>query len=185
MILTVILDEDVAQVFTTPESVNKALRALIKGIPPAMNDLTIEQRLATLEQTVAELKRQINDAPASNNWLEKVIGSISDESAFLEALEYGRSLRQADKPKNQRAKAQRQAVRGAKAMLPDTDKSKEEADNLQRTQVQIEAVEQLKALQAAEELEALQIDAQSQADQGGEAIGLDTEKSKEEADNLQ
>jgi hypothetical protein len=29
----VILDEDVAQVFTTPESVNKALRALIEAMP--------------------------------------------------------------------------------------------------------------------------------------------------------
>ena len=29
----VVLDEDVAQVFTTPESVNKALRALIEAIP--------------------------------------------------------------------------------------------------------------------------------------------------------
>lgn len=33
-----------------------------------------------------------------NNWLDKLIGSISDESAFLQALEYGRSFRQADKP---------------------------------------------------------------------------------------
>ncbi|HBE47848.1 MAG TPA: transferase hexapeptide repeat containing protein, partial [Cyanobacteria bacterium UBA11369] len=32
------------------------------------------------------------------NWLDKLIGSISDESAFLEALEYGRAFRQADKP---------------------------------------------------------------------------------------
>jgi len=30
----VLLDEDVARVFTTPESVNKALRALIEAIPP-------------------------------------------------------------------------------------------------------------------------------------------------------
>lgn len=29
----VILDEDVAQVFTTPESVNKVLRALISSMP--------------------------------------------------------------------------------------------------------------------------------------------------------
>ncbi|NJK27858.1 MAG: hypothetical protein HC925_04065 [Coleofasciculaceae cyanobacterium SM2_3_26] len=29
----VVLDEDVAQVFTTPESVNKALRALIDIVP--------------------------------------------------------------------------------------------------------------------------------------------------------
>jgi hypothetical protein len=29
----VLLDEDVAEVFTTPESVNKALRALIEVVP--------------------------------------------------------------------------------------------------------------------------------------------------------
>ena len=33
--LAVILDEDVAEVFTTPESVNKALRALIDVVPQA------------------------------------------------------------------------------------------------------------------------------------------------------
>ena len=32
--LAVLLDEDVAQVFTTPESVNKALRAFIEAMPP-------------------------------------------------------------------------------------------------------------------------------------------------------
>jgi hypothetical protein len=35
----VVLDEDVAQVFTTPESVNKVLRALIDTMPhPANNE---------------------------------------------------------------------------------------------------------------------------------------------------
>lgn len=33
----VVLDEDVAQVFTTPESVNKVLRALIETMPQATN----------------------------------------------------------------------------------------------------------------------------------------------------
>jgi hypothetical protein len=33
--LTVILDDDVAQVFTTTESVNKVLRALIASMPKA------------------------------------------------------------------------------------------------------------------------------------------------------
>lgn len=36
----VILDEDVAQVFTTAESVNKVLRALIKSMPQAANGET-------------------------------------------------------------------------------------------------------------------------------------------------
>ena len=33
----VVLDEDVAKVFTTPESVNKVLRALIESMPQATN----------------------------------------------------------------------------------------------------------------------------------------------------
>jgi hypothetical protein len=31
--LVVVLDKDVTEVFTTPEAVNKALRALIKAMP--------------------------------------------------------------------------------------------------------------------------------------------------------
>ncbi|MCC5638418.1 transferase hexapeptide repeat containing protein [Nostoc sp. CHAB 5844] len=53
--------------------------------------------MLTLEQAVSDLQRQVKNKP-SDNWLEKLIGSISDESAFLEALEYGRAFRQADKP---------------------------------------------------------------------------------------
>jgi hypothetical protein len=34
----VVLDEDVAQVFTTPESVNKVLRALIDTMPYLVSD---------------------------------------------------------------------------------------------------------------------------------------------------
>jgi hypothetical protein len=37
----VVLDEDVAQVFTTPESVNKVLRALIESMPQAANSETV------------------------------------------------------------------------------------------------------------------------------------------------
>ncbi|MEH1912822.1 transferase hexapeptide repeat containing protein [Nostoc sp.] len=61
-----------------------------------LDEANLEQRLAILEQTVADIKHQVIDAPTYSNWLEKVIGSISDEPAFLEALEYGRSLRHAD-----------------------------------------------------------------------------------------
>jgi hypothetical protein len=35
LLKVVVLDEDVAQVFTTPDSVNKALRALIESMPQA------------------------------------------------------------------------------------------------------------------------------------------------------
>ncbi|MHC5594578.1 MAG: hypothetical protein ACYTXC_01160 [Nostoc sp.] len=36
----VVLDEDVAQIFTTAESVNKVLRALIESMPQARNGET-------------------------------------------------------------------------------------------------------------------------------------------------
>ncbi|MBW4419803.1 MAG: transferase hexapeptide repeat containing protein [Myxacorys californica WJT36-NPBG1] len=63
-----------------------------------LDEATLERRLATLEQEVADLKHKSEHNFASGTWLEKLVGSISDESAFLEALEYGRSFRQADKP---------------------------------------------------------------------------------------
>jgi hypothetical protein len=38
--MTVVLDEEIAQVFTTSESVNKALRALIEAMPKIDKDKT-------------------------------------------------------------------------------------------------------------------------------------------------
>ena len=63
-----------------------------------IDEATLERRLAIIEQEVADLKRKSESNSTSSNWLERLIGSISDESAFLEALEYGRTFRQADKP---------------------------------------------------------------------------------------
>jgi len=63
-----------------------------------LNEAILERRLNTLEIEVADLKHKSNTEPARGNWLDNLIGSISDESAFLEALEYGRSFRQSDKP---------------------------------------------------------------------------------------
>jgi hypothetical protein len=68
-----------------------------KSIQEVEGKPTFEQRLATLEHTVAVLKRQLASIPKSDNWLEKVIGSISDEAAFSESLEYGYSFRHSDK----------------------------------------------------------------------------------------
>jgi hypothetical protein len=58
----------------------------------------LEQRLEAVEHAVADLQRRIGEAPPADNWLEKVAGSISDEAAFLEALEFGRAFRRADRP---------------------------------------------------------------------------------------
>ena len=59
---------------------------------------TLEKRLITLEKIVLDLQHKVDSTTNSDNWLEKLIGSISDDSAFLEAQEYGRVFRQSDKP---------------------------------------------------------------------------------------
>lgn len=66
-----------------------------------LEEKNIEQRLTAIEHTVADLKRRVDGEQASSNWLELVIGSVSDEQTFLEALEYGKSLRYADRPKEE------------------------------------------------------------------------------------
>jgi hypothetical protein len=63
-----------------------------------LNEMTIEHRLAMLEEEVANLKQKDTSKSTCANWMDKLIGSISDEAAFLEALDYGRSFRQADRP---------------------------------------------------------------------------------------
>ncbi|MEO1431539.1 MAG: transferase hexapeptide repeat containing protein [Cyanobacteria bacterium J06632_19] len=63
-----------------------------------LNEATIEERLVNLERTVAELQNRLSAVPTTNNWLDKFAGSISDEQAFLEVLEYGKLERHTDKP---------------------------------------------------------------------------------------
>ncbi|MBD2311480.1 transferase hexapeptide repeat containing protein [Desertifilum sp. FACHB-1129] len=63
-----------------------------------LDETTLERRLVILEQAVSDLQRKVDSKPAPENWLQKLIGSISDEAAFLEVLEYGRTFRQTDKP---------------------------------------------------------------------------------------
>jgi hypothetical protein len=63
-----------------------------------LDTATLEQRLSNLEQVVFDLQHRFDNNPSSDNWLDRLIGSISDDSAFLEALEYGRAFRQSDKP---------------------------------------------------------------------------------------
>jgi hypothetical protein len=58
----------------------------------------IEQRLAVVEAAVRELQRLTASGAPTPNWLERVAGSMKDEPAFEEVLEYGRAFRQADRP---------------------------------------------------------------------------------------
>ncbi|MEA5581895.1 transferase hexapeptide repeat containing protein [Nodularia harveyana UHCC-0300] len=66
-----------------------------------LDEVTVEQRLNTLEQAVFDLQHKLESKLISENWLEKLIGSVSNEEVFLEALEYGRAFRQSDKPVNE------------------------------------------------------------------------------------
>ena len=64
-----------------------------------LDTATLEERLITLERVVLDLQHKVDSKPTiTNNWLESLIGSISDDAAFLEALEYGRAFRQSDRP---------------------------------------------------------------------------------------
>ncbi len=62
------------------------------------SETALERRVAAVEEAVAELRARLASRPGQANWLEKVAGSISDQAAFEEALEYGRAFRQADRP---------------------------------------------------------------------------------------
>ncbi len=56
-------------------------------------DKTIEERLAAVEEAIAEIRDQrVIQAPAPD-WLEQVVGSFQDEPAFEEVLAYARAIR--------------------------------------------------------------------------------------------
>lgn len=59
---------------------------------------TIEERLTAVENAVARLQQLIGFRTPASNWLGRVTGSMRDEPAFEEVLEYGRAIRQADRP---------------------------------------------------------------------------------------
>lgn len=61
-------------------------------------EATVEERLAAVEQAVLDLRQLVAGRAAAPNWLERLTGSMKDEPAFEEVLEYGRAIRQADRP---------------------------------------------------------------------------------------
>ena len=61
-------------------------------------DTAIEQRLAAVENAVADLKSRLGNGFPNANWLARFTGAFKDEPAFGEVVEYGRALRTADRP---------------------------------------------------------------------------------------
>jgi len=61
--------------------------------------LTLEQRVAALEEEVAVLKRRLEDPlpKEGKSWLDDVIGSMKDYSEFREVLRFGAEWRRAQR----------------------------------------------------------------------------------------
>lgn len=61
-----------------------------------MSTVTLEERVALLEQEVLTLKRQLNK-PVAVPWWEQISGVFADTSAFDEAVDFGRRYREAQR----------------------------------------------------------------------------------------
>jgi hypothetical protein len=63
----------------------------------------LEQRLTAVEQAVRQLQEAMRAREPASDWLDRMIGSMKDEPAFDEVLAYGRAIRQADRPADDKA----------------------------------------------------------------------------------
>lgn len=54
---------------------------------------TIEQRLASLEHEVAQIRLQLPDRSTSDNWVDQISGSMKDFPEFDEVVKLGREFR--------------------------------------------------------------------------------------------
>jgi hypothetical protein len=56
----------------------------------------LEDRVASLEHEVAQLKLQLNEQQPSGSWVDKVSGSFEGDEGFREILRLGKELRDAE-----------------------------------------------------------------------------------------
>lgn len=91
----------------TPEEAAKYndVRDAVKAELPEINarigerlQQTLEQRVTSLEEQVAELRRLLASLPAGANWLENIVGSMKDYPEFEDVVRLGREIRKADAP---------------------------------------------------------------------------------------
>jgi len=61
-----------------------------------MSTMTLEERVAILEQELLALKRQL-PKPAGVPWWEQISGAFADTPAFDEAVELGRQYRESQR----------------------------------------------------------------------------------------
>jgi len=62
------------------------------------DEAAVEKRLTALEQEVADLKRQVTARQPIGDWIERLSNCVSDKEALMEAAEYARVIRAADRP---------------------------------------------------------------------------------------
>ena len=56
----------------------------------------LEDRVASLEQEVAQLKLQLKDRKPNGSWLDKISGSFEGDEGFREILRLGKEQRDAE-----------------------------------------------------------------------------------------
>lgn len=64
----------------------------------------VEERLHALEEAVAELRQHAGLLGERRDWVQQVAGSVKDVDAFSEALDFGRRIRETDRPVPKRRK---------------------------------------------------------------------------------
>ncbi len=57
----------------------------------------LEQRIATLEKEVAQIKQQLGQGKLSGDWVKRVSGSLKDFPEFPEVVRLGREFRRKQK----------------------------------------------------------------------------------------
>jgi hypothetical protein len=58
---------------------------------------TLEERVAHVENDVAELKSKVERLRPGQGWIDKITGSFKDDPDFEEILRLGQEIRQADR----------------------------------------------------------------------------------------
>jgi hypothetical protein len=72
---------------------------------------TIEQRLASLEHEVAQIRLQIPERQAGENWVDQISGSMKKFPEFPEVVRLGREFRAAHElPSNEASSFQMDAA---------------------------------------------------------------------------
>lgn len=61
-------------------------------------DRPVEDRVTALEKAVADLRREVQGRAVRPNWIGAISGSITDDEAFDQMLEFGRAWRRGDSP---------------------------------------------------------------------------------------